>query len=91
MKDATFRANLVTLLHGDLKEKVQSKSTTAEAASCFLDNIIQPAIESGDNEPFEILLSKLENSEFINLKNLAQDIRKDIYKASKEEPPTGKV
>ena len=91
MKDAIFKAHLVTLLPGDLKEKVQSKSTTAEAASCFLDNIIQPAIESGDNEPFEILLSKLENSEFINLINLAQDIRKDIHKVSKEEPPTGKV
>ena len=93
MKDAIFISHLVTLvlLPDDLKETVESKSTTAQAASCFLDNMIKPAIESGNNEPFEILLSELEKSENIHLKKLAQDIRKEIHKASTQEPITGKI
>lgn len=90
MKDVIFIAHLVKLLPGDLKEKVESKSTTAEAASCFLDNVIKPAVESGDNEPFEILLSELEKSDYINLNNLAKDIRNDIHKALKAESSTGR-
>ena len=93
MKDAIFISHLVTLvlLPDDLKETVESKSTTAQAASCFLDNMIKPAIESGNNEPFEILLSELEKSVNIHLKKLAQDIRKEIHKASTQEPITGKI
>ena len=93
MKDVIFRAHLMKmkLLPDDLKGTVESKSTTAEAAGCFLDNMIKPAVETGNNEPFEILLSQLEKSENIHLKKLAQDIRKEIYKAASQEPHTGKI
>ena len=93
MKDAIFISHLVTLelLPDDLKETVESKSTTAQAASCFLDKMIEPAIESGNNKPFEILLSGLEKSGNIHLKGLAQDIRKEIHKASTQELVTGKI
>ena len=91
MKDVIFIAHLVKLLPGDLKGKVESKSTAAEAASYFLDNMIKPAVESGDNEPFEILLSELENSDYISLNNLAKGIRNEIHKALKAEPPTGRT
>lgn len=93
MKDAIFRSHLVTLalLPDDLKEIVESKPTAAEAATCFLDNMIKPAIESGNNEPFEILLSELKKSENIHLRKLAQDIREEVHKASTQEPLTGKT
>ena len=79
------------LLPDDLKGTVESKSTAAEAAGCFLDNMIKPAVETGNNEPFEILLLQLEKSENIHLKKLAQDIREEIYKAASQEPLTGKI
>ena len=91
MKDVKFIAHLVKLLPGDLKGKVESKSTAAEAASCFLDNMIKPAVESGDNEPFEILLSELEKSDYISLNNLAERIRNKIYEALKAEPPISRT
>ena len=78
MKDAVFVATLVTLLPNDVKGKVQSQPTAAEAASYFLDHMIKPAVECGDNEPFDILLSKMEISGDIHLKNLAQQIKEEI-------------
>ena len=93
MKDVIFRAHLMKLklLPDDLKGTVESKPTAAEAAGCFLDNMIKPAVESGNNEPFEILLSQLEDSENIHLRKLAQDIRKEIHTAARQEPLTGKI
>ena len=90
MKDSIFVANLVTLLPDDLKEKVESKSTAAEAASYFLDNMIKPAIEFGNIKPFDILLSKMEISDNINLKDLALKIKKEIQKIPWDETVTGK-
>ena len=93
MKDAMFLSRLVTLLllPGDLKEKVESKPTATEAASCFLDSIIKPAVESSNNEPFNILLSELEKSDYINLTKLAQDIKKEIHRAAGQELLSGKI
>ena len=74
MKDDIFVAHLIKLLPGDLKHKVgsESKLTPAEAAKCFLDNAIGPAVEIGDNEPFTILLTKMEASNSILLGNIAK-------------------
>ena len=93
MKDVIFRAHLMKLklLPGNLKGTVESKPTEADAASCFLDSMIKPAVETGNNEPFEILLSQLEKSENIHLKKLAQDIRKEIHEAASQELLTGKI
>ena len=84
-------SHLVELLPGDLKGKVKSTSTPAEAASCFLDSMIEPAVKLGNKEPFEILLLKMEQSGNINLKSLAQSIKKEIQSLSREEPIAGKI
>ena len=81
MKDAIFVSHLVQLLPGDLKEKVESKTTRAEAASYFLDNAIKPAVECGDIESFNILLSVIESFGSIPLRELAQKIKEEIQKA----------
>ena len=91
MKDAIFRSRLVGLLPDDLKETVESKSTAAEAASCFLDNMIKPAVEFGNNTPFEILLAKMEESENINLNTLAQNIKEEIQSLPTKKPIVGKI
>ena len=90
MKDAVFLSKLVSLLPGDLKGKVESKSTTAEAASWFLDNMIKPAVDCGNNETFNVLLKEMEKSDNINLRNLAQNIRKELQKTLRDEHITGK-
>ena len=89
MKDAIFVAHLPKLLAGDLMHKVgpESKSTPAEAAKFFLDNVIGPAVEIGDYEPFTILLSKMEAIKSISLENIAKEIRKEIQKL---KPGAGK-
>ena len=78
MKDPIFAASLVQLLPGNLKDQVHSKPTEAEAATCFLDNGITPALECGENEPFNILLSVMESFGSIPLRMLAQEIKKEI-------------
>lgn len=79
MKDAIFMSHLVKLLPGDLKEEIGSKSTTAKAATCFLDNEIKRGLECGDNKPFLFLLSVMESFDSCVLKELSMNIRKDIY------------
>ena len=78
MKDAIFMSRLVKLLPGDLKEKVESKPTTAEAASCFLDNEIKRALEIGDSKPFMLLISAMENFDSIHLRKLSEQMRSDM-------------
>ena len=90
MKDPIFLAHLIKLLPYDLKEKVEAKSTSPEAASCFLDRMIGPAIDSGNNEPLNLLLTIMEASDDINLKELSKSIRKDFQKALRNEPIAGK-
>ena len=94
MKDVLFVAHLLTvkLLPGYLKEEVQSQPTSAEAAACLLDKEIRPAIESGDNESFTILLSTMEAFRSIHLNKLAEAIKQEIEKVviPRNEPLTGK-
>ena len=71
MKDAIFVSCLVQLLPGDLKEKVKSKPTQAEAATYFLDNTIKPAIDCGHNET---LLSAMQSFDSNSLRELVQKI-----------------
>ena len=48
---------------------MESKATTAEAASCFLDNEIWRALGCGDDKPFIALLSVMKNFDSIHLTN----------------------
>ena len=91
MQDAIFISQLVKLLPSDLKGKVASKSTPAEAASCFLDYMIKPAVESGSKESFEILLLIMEKSGNINLRTLSQSIKREIHSLPRKEPVVGKI
>ena len=81
MKDATFIANLTSqkLISENLKHKVGPglNITPGEAASCFLDEVIGPAIYTGYNKPFSLLLSEMESFSDL-LKNLAEEINKEI-------------
>lgn len=80
MKDAIFVSHLVKLLPGDRKEEVESKPTAAAAAACFLDKEIKPAVESGENESFDIMLSVMIGYGSIHLQNLAKQIKQEIEK-----------
>ena len=80
MKDAIFVSRLVQLLPGDLEEKIQSKPTQAEAATCFLVNAIKPAIDCGDNESLDILLSVMQSFGSNSLRKLAQKIKDEFQK-----------
>ena len=81
MKDAIFVSRLVQLLPGDLKEEIQSKPTRAWAATYFLDNAIKPAIDCGDKESLDILLSVMQSFGSNPLKELAQKIKEEFQKA----------
>ena len=83
MKDPIFVSNLCQLLPGDLKGKVDSKTTQAEAATYFLDNVIKPTVDTqcGDTESFNILLSAMESYGSIPLGKLAQTIKEEIQRA----------
>ena len=81
MNDAIFVARLHSqkLITGDINDKVGSGSnlTRAEAATYFLNNVIKPAISTGYNEPFRILLLQME-SFGNNLKDLAEKMKNEI-------------
>lgn len=91
MKDPIFLSKLVTLLPDNLKERVESQSTAADAATFFLDNMIKPAVEFGNSEAFYNLLTIMERSDNVNVKNLAQSIRKEIQNKLGNGPVTGKT
>ena len=61
----------------DLKHLINAKATPAEAATCFLDRMIGSAMESGNNETFNLLITVMETSDDAILNNLAQDIKKE--------------
>ena len=81
MKDAIFIANLNSrkLISENVKHKLGPglNITPAEAATYFLDEVIGPAINTGYNEPFSLLLSEMESFSDL-LKNLAEEINKEI-------------
>ena len=91
MKDAVFTSNLVSLelLSCDLKATIESKETQKEAAECFLDRMIKPAVECGNNITFYLLIAIMENIGDLNMKNLTQTIRKETQKTVKHALITG--
>ena len=76
MDDSTFVAELFShnLLPGNRYAKMNSLATTAEKATHFLHNVIRPAIITNAGS-FDELLNVMEDSEFCNVKELAQQIR----------------
>ena len=82
MKDAIFVAELFSngLLPDDLKDRVESQSTSAERASYFLDHGIKPSVTSGVGSNFDKLLKVMEDSKNQNMNELAKQIKRERCK-----------
>ena len=84
MNDVTFTAQLVShdLFPGNLNDQVKSLATASDKAAHFLECVIKPAVTIGIDRSFNELLNIMEDSEYCNVKELAQQIRCKL----KEEP-----
>ena len=62
MKDPHFIARLTTkdLFYGELKAKVGEQPTEAKANNVFLQDVIEPCLETDDAEPFFKLLAAMD-------------------------------
>ena len=80
MNDVTFTAQLVShgLLPGNLSNQVNLPATSSHKAKHLLDNVIKPAITTGFNRSFNELLNVMEDSEYLNVKELALQIRSKL-------------
>jgi len=77
MNDVKFMAalNQANLFPGDSKAKVKSQATPAEAAQCFLDNIIDKAWEDDDTNPqLDKLLRVMAKCDYSAIQSLASSI-----------------
>ena len=79
MDDPIFIAELFThdLLPGNHYDQVKSLGTQAEKATHFLHSIIRPSIIT-DVGRFNKLLDIMEDSEYCNVKDLAQQIKSKL-------------
>ena len=79
MDDPIFIAELFAhdLLPGDHYDQVESLGTRAKKATHFLHNVIRPSIIT-DVGRFSKLLDIMEDSEYCNVKELAQQIRSKL-------------
>ena len=79
MDDVIFVAELFSrdLLPGDHYDQVESKPTRAHKAVYFLNHVIKPAI-SIDARSFNVLLDVMEDSEYCNVKEFAQQIKSEL-------------
>ena len=80
MNDVTFTAHLFSddLLPGNLNDQLKSLATASDKAAHFLDCVIKPAVTIGVDRSFNELLNVMEDSEYSNVKELAQQIRSKL-------------
>ena len=83
MDDPIFVAELFShdLLPGNHYDQVKSLATRADKATHFLDSVIRPSIVTDDGS-FNELLNVMEDSEYCNVKELAQQIRSKLKEQS---------
>ena len=83
MDDPLFVAELFShdLLPGDHYDQIESRSTRADKAVYFLNHVIKPAMVN-DVGSFNELLKVMEDSEYCNVKELAQQIRSELSEES---------
>ena len=89
LKDPLFIAILTTqcLFFGELKAKVRKESTEAEASTLFLQEAIEPSLETNDPEPFMKLLSAMD--QFGGpLKKLSAEMKKHLKSPTTESQST---
>ena len=79
MDDVIFVAELFSrdLLPGNHYDEVESKPTRAHKAVYFLNHVIKPAI-SIDTHSLNKLLNVMEDSEYCNVQELAQQIKSKL-------------
>ena len=77
MDDTTFTAELYKygLLPGNLKNLVSAQPTRRDKSAYFLDNAIKPGVTSDVGTSFSDLVTVMENSEYENVKRLAEQIK----------------
>ena len=82
MNDVVFTAELYShdLFPNDLKEHVESLTTSAKKASYFLDHVIKPSVISGVGSSFDELLHVMEGSDYENVRELGKLIRSSLRK-----------
>ena len=92
MKDPIFIAMLTKqrLFFGELKAKVREQSTEAEASSLFLQEAIEPSLESNDPEPFMKLLLAM-NQFGGPLEKLSTEMRKCLNSTTCLNSPTNTI
>ena len=85
MDDPIFVAELFShdLLPGNHYDQVKSLATRADKATHFLDSVIKSSIVNNVSS-FNKLLNVMEDSEYYNVKELAQQIKSKL----KEQPVT---
>ena len=83
MDDPLFVAELFShdLLPGDHYDQIESRSTRADKAVYFLNHVIKPTMVH-DVGSFNELLKVMEDSEYCNVKELAQQIRSELSEES---------
>ena len=87
MNDAIFIAELYScdLLSVDLKEHIESQTTKGRKAMYFLDHVIKPSVTSDGDSSFDKLLNVMEDSEYQDVKELAEQIRTSVRKRSSSD------
>ena len=80
MQDVNFLAHLKKhgLLSGNTKAKIKGADSAPDAADFFLDNVITPALNNDNLEPFEKMLLAMDEFGDGNLKGLANKIRQKL-------------
>ena len=80
MNDVIFIAELYSrdLFPDDVKEHVESLTTSAKKASYFLDHVIKPNVTSSSGNMFVELLKVMEDSDYQNVKELTKSIRDSL-------------
>ena len=84
MDDVMFTARLFShgLLPGNLKQQVQSQTTSEEKATYFLDHKINPDVTISNFTSFDTLLEVMENWESDSLKELAKEIKTTLMEGT---------
>ena len=80
IKDTEFVDDLLKhgLLPESLKIKLESLTEHHKRSSCFLDNVMKPRLADGDRKYFVSLLSVMKSSKHDNVKDLANQIDKEL-------------
>ena len=81
MDDPIFIAQLFSrqCLPGDTKAAVAARATRAEKATFFLDKVIEMEFKvDGSNPVFLNLLNLMMNTDYMNLKSLAEEIKSKL-------------